>query len=829
MNFCKFGKVIISRDTKDLSSIQAWRKNKECTKPPKISSNFSLRERFANYEEYMENFPKMSIKYESFQIKIPRLKDYLTNKKYWIEKKKKRGTKDIPRVLLFKKNGIAYPGMKNQVHSLENCNTIHGHISKLHKSAPEKTVALNALCNNATQTMIDITSPKAAKGRCFGTKESNVPYGIHPMFKSLSVQQNDAKPVTPLNDRVINTEAMVLGFAADHSLPFSLVPKLIGLSKTLAKDKKVLDQLSMNRTTAAYKMRFGLGKTFQNELIEIMRTSYFSLNLDESTSNNYQKVLTILVSYYCPKLKEITVRHFKSLSFVQVNAQSLFDGIVKLFDENNIPFKNLVSMLMDSCNVMRGSKTGLEVRIRSKAPHLLDIDGDSCHHAHNACKAFCKPFEGFAEHLMSDIFNDYKWSTDQRQALEEICGILNIKYTMPQNYVPHRWLSVYDVILDLQRMLDAHTIIYFTWLSQFPSTMNDKAKYLPLTVEILHRNGVQEPARERIWEIRKIACKSDFLLSQSQNGKARKLRMVEKLFMERRYLKLIIGLYSSVLPLLKSYVMMFEMKESLIHNLHEEQVRFFKEFIGCYIKPEVINSAKSSLHLKDLDIKTDKNLLKPDEMFLGTKAKQIIDTGRKDVEIKDFLEKVCCEFKPVLGFKCSIRQKYLLRLQSLVTNILAGDEEKEHYELQVRRYQTDDSIPLLPDDCRIDHWWANEKHAKIYPLLVKMVQAILTCFHGPQVESSFSVMNDIIDGKSNRMNIETYNFIQSVKYSLKSSGKSAIQYFTKDDILHERVDHKLVQNMQSSSRQYQEEVKCKKLEKEEKLSQLQVKAKKKTF
>ncbi|CAC5387834.1 unnamed protein product [Mytilus coruscus] len=175
----------------------------------------------------------------------------------------------------------------------------------------------------------------------------------------------------------------------------------------------------------------------------------------------------------------------------------------------------------------------------------------------------------------------------------------------------------------------------------------------------------------------------------------------------------------------------------------------------------------------------------------------------------------------------STAQKYLLRLPSLVTNILAGDEEKEHYELQVRRYQTDDSILLLPDDCRIDHWWANEKHAKVYPLLVKMVQAILTCFHGPQVESSFSVMNDIIDGKSNRMNIEAYNCIQSVKYSLKSSGKSAIQYFTKDDFLHERVDHKLVQNMQSSSRQYQEEVKCKKLEKEEKLSQLQVKAKKK--
>ncbi|CAC5415676.1 unnamed protein product [Mytilus coruscus] len=44
------------------------------------------------------------------------------------------------------------------------CNTKHGHMSTLHKSAPAKTVALNTLCSNATQPVIDITSSKAAKG-----------------------------------------------------------------------------------------------------------------------------------------------------------------------------------------------------------------------------------------------------------------------------------------------------------------------------------------------------------------------------------------------------------------------------------------------------------------------------------------------------------------------------------------------------------------------------------------------------------------------------------------------------------------------------------------
>ena len=54
--------------------------------------------------------------------------------------------------------------------------------------------------------------------------------------------------------------------------------------------------------------------------------------------------------------------------------------------DNEIPWSNLMSVLMDSCNVMRGSKSGVEVRLRAKAPHMLNIDGVTCHHAHNAAK-----------------------------------------------------------------------------------------------------------------------------------------------------------------------------------------------------------------------------------------------------------------------------------------------------------------------------------------------------------------------------------------------------------------------------------------------------------
>lgn len=85
-----------------------------------------------------------------------------------------------------------------------------------------------------------------------------------------------------------------------------------------------------------------------------------------------------------------------------------------------------------------------------------------------------------------------------------------------------------------------------------------------------------------------------------------------------------------------------------------------------------------------------------------------------------------------------------------------------------------------------------------------MVKALVSCFHGPQVEASFGVMNDIINGKTNRMNVDTYNAIQGVKYGLKATGKSRIEYFHKEDFLHERANPSLVRNMQSSSGIYKE-------------------------
>jgi hypothetical protein len=80
--------------------------------------------------------------------------------------------------------------------------------------------------------------------------------------------------------------------------------------------------------------------------------------------------------------------------------------------------------------------------------------------------------------------------------------------------------------------------------------------------------------------------------------------------------------------------------------------------------------------------------------------------------------------------------------------------------------------------------------------------------------------------ESGRINIDTYNSIQNVKYGLKSEEKSAIEYFKKKDYLHEKIDGSLCANMRSACRQYKTVLAKKKEQTEQRKLKLSILTKK---
>ena len=174
----------------------------------------------------------------------------------------------------------------------------------------------------------------------------------------------------------------------------------------------------------------------------------------------------------------------------------------------------------------------------------------------------------------------------------------------------------------------------------------------------------------------------------------------------------------------------------------------------------------------------------------------------------EFLKNIAAIDPIAIASQKSIVLKSLLKLPSHKKKVLV-DEEAEMYENDCRRLFVDFNLPdVLQDNkpVRADNWrWQlNEK----YPVLSKLSLAVLTVFHGPRVESSFSVMGDVMDKESGRMNVSTYSAIQTVKYSLAakaskiSKKQKSVHIFHREDKLKRPVLKNVVTKIRNSKKTY---------------------------
>lgn len=95
-------------------------------------------------------------------------------------------------------------------------------------------------------------------------------------------------------------------------------------------------------------------------------------------------------------------------------------------------------------------------------------------------------------------------------------------------------------------------------------------------------------------------------------------------------------------------------------------------------------------------------------------------------------------------------------------------EELGQLDKEGRTYQVDSNLGeqakgFNDNTARIDvDWWSTIIAMKMpagemkFPILAKLVKALLSLFTGPLVEGSFNIMDDIIENDRVRPNIETY-------------------------------------------------------------------------
>ena len=132
------------------------------------------------------------------------------------------------------------------------------------------------------------------------------------------------------------------------------------------------------------------------------------------------------------------------------------------------------------------------------------------------------------------------------------------------------------------------------------------------------------------------------------------------------------------------------------------------------------------------------------------------------------------------------------------------EDEIDLYHGEVDQFHlAEDVLPVfkLTDEKtpgRIDKWWTNVLASHNFPHLGCVVKAALSIFTGPRVEQSFSGMNNIIDSTSNRILVDTFSAIQTVRFDLLASKQKSVSKYHRKNYLLSPIRPRLCIKMKSS-------------------------------
>lgn len=390
-----------------------------------------------------------------------------------------------------------------------------------------------------------------------------------------------------IGDRVAELKTIVLSFAAEHTLPFSLIPHLVSLGQCLAQDKQALQKLRFSRTSATYTTVYGVAEALKLEQGEKLRQSHFSLNLDEATNNAGDKIFNVIVQYFDTEQGKVVMEHFWSREVNRATAANLFDAVDDMMKEKGLEWKQVISCMMDNCNVMRGCRGGVEKLCRDKNPQLLDISGDTLHVINNAAKALFQPVEElfpFTD-IVSSIFYDIEESPKGRDVLREIQTLLNC--SVPKSVIRpigSRFLQMQTVAERVHEILDSLLLFYYAYLE-----IEEQKQHQSTMLSIFEANGVSEECQARMKVLLQQQRKQQ---TKTTANSSRKHKILDAFFNSRKkpLFLTIMNLYRGLLQMFSGYMKKFQSEKPLMHKVHSDVFSVTREFFAQFIDPEHIPS-----------------------------------------------------------------------------------------------------------------------------------------------------------------------------------------------------------------------------------------------
>lgn len=425
-------------------------------------------------------------------------------------------------------------------------------------------------------------------------------------------------------------EIKITAFLAEHNISFNSADYLNNLIKSCFPDSKIAQGMSLGRYKATQISKNVIGACAEKEIVSLLKSTKFSLIIDESTDISSVKTLCICVRLFHPKMCKIDTFFWKLLQIFSgdepekanlgATSQRLYEEITNLLSQNSIPLKNVIGFASDGCNTMFGSKNSVASKLAKDIPGLM-LQKCVCHSLHLCASEACKKLPRRCADLARNIYGFFKNSA-KRQAMfkefQDFCNIEPHKILRPSQT---RWLSLLQVV---KRILEQ-------------------------------------------WEPLKLFFTSSYL--------EHRLIASEEIYLalNKNEMKLFYIFLEWVLPKFVELNKYFQSEKVVISYLHNKMVICYKELWSAFIEANYINRTD----IAKIDPNDKSYYLPIGNMYLGVGVFQNIDSLDQSTKL-DFLERcrnflitACLEIKKRYDFEDPI----LSKLSVLnVKNILKQNE-----------------------------------------------------------------------------------------------------------------------------------------------------------
>ncbi|XP_037932808.1 zinc finger MYM-type protein 6-like [Teleopsis dalmanni] len=248
-------------------------------------------------------------------------------------------------------------------------------------------------------------------------------------------------------------------FCVMHNLPFLLMDFLPNLLRVCCPDSEIAKAIKCSRTKAT-QITEQLASMSNAHIVKQLKTSKFSLIVDETTDVSCRKALVLVVRYFENLAGLVRDRFLCLIELEKCDAESIYQNIKSFFLTNNIPIQNLIGLATDGANTMAGHLTGLKTKL-TKDTNLFYLKCP-CHSLHLCTAYACKKLPGEVESLCRNVYSYFSWSPKRVQEFKEFQEYCNIKPHKMLGLALTRWLSLQQVVLRIIEQWDALQLYFLS-------------------------------------------------------------------------------------------------------------------------------------------------------------------------------------------------------------------------------------------------------------------------------------------------------------------------------------------------------------------------------